>query len=139
MGDFTAQGWKFGIAVLEVTDPAPVLNIAEELLLELRVLKIEKGKHANDPHDRRKELDFAYIFIVDITKQSSVLLVAGGRELALAKAAFPGCQVRAAKPGIVAPGETIAAHETLMEVGGIVSRKAQFVPAFFEALKGGFQ
>lgn len=137
--DFAMIGWKFGISVLEVTDPKPVLDIADQLLLELRILKVEKGKHAGEAHDRRKELDFAYVFVVDITSQTSVLLIAGGRELALAREAFPGCSLRPAKPGIAAPGDTIAAHETLMEVGGLVSRKAQFVPAFFEALKSGFQ
>lgn len=32
----------------------------------------------------------------------------------------------------------ISAIETLLEVGDIVSRKAQFVPAFFSALNSGF-
>lgn len=56
--DFTANGWKVGIAVLEVTDPQPVLRVADdywlrnclslalppkELLMELRILKVEKG------------------------------------------------------------------------------------------------
>ncbi|OLP80665.1 hypothetical protein AK812_SmicGene38891 [Symbiodinium microadriaticum] len=91
--DFTAKGWKVGIAVLEVTDTEPVLKVAEEL-------------------------DFAYLFVVDVTQQKSLLLVAGGRELALAKAAFPGKETREAKPGIRAPGATIKAQETLMDVGG---------------------
>jgi len=136
--DFTAKGWKVGIAVLEVTDTEPVLKVAEELLMELRILKVEKGALKDGKHDRRKELDFAYLFVVDVTQQKSLLLVAGGRELALAKAAFPGKETREAKPGIRAPGATIKAHETLMDVGGIVSRKAQFVPAFLSALNDGF-
>ena len=138
-----------------------------------------------------EELDFAYLFVVDVTQQLSYLLVAGGRELALAKSAFPEKPLREAKPGLKAPGgtfgemgrrgtspellfqqvalnrvcwkalapaflergccytsvdgarpfgrgNTIRAEETLMEVGGLVSRKAQFVPAFFAALNGGF-
>ena len=44
------------------------------------------GALKNGEHDRRKELDFAYLFVVDVTQQKSFLLVAGGRELALAKA-----------------------------------------------------
>lgn len=136
--DFTANGWKVGIAVLEVTDTEPVLKVADELLMELRILKVEKGALKNGEHDRRKELDFAYLFVVDVTQQKSFLLVAGGRELALAKAAFPGRPLREAKVGIQAPGKTIQAGETLMEVGDIVSRKAQFVPAFFSALNSGF-
>ncbi|CAJ1453196.1 unnamed protein product [Effrenium voratum] len=136
--DFTASGWKVGIAVLEVTDTCPVLKVAEELLMELRILKVEKGQLQEGKHDRRKELDFAYLFVVDVTKQESFLLIAGGRELALAKEAFPGKRLREAKEGILAPGDTIQADETLMEVGGLVSRKAQFVPAFLSALNGGF-
>ena len=44
------------------------------------------GVLKNGEHDRRKELDFAYLFVVDVTRQLSYLLVAGGRELALAQA-----------------------------------------------------
>lgn len=137
--DFTCCGWKVGIAVLEVTDPAPVLDIANELLLELRILKVDKGKCLlSGKHDRRRELDFSFLFVVNVTSQTSVLLVCGGRELALAKAAFPGRNFRAAQPGIEAPGSTIEASETLLEVGSMVSRKAEFVPAFFQALSGDF-
>lgn len=135
--DFCCCGWKFGISVLEVTDPTPVLEVAQDLLFELRILKEEKGTEG-ESHDRRKELDFAFLFVVDVTKQESVLLVAGGRELALAKAAFPEGQLREAKEGITAPGDTIAAEETLMMVGDLVSRKAQFAPAVFNALSSGF-
>lgn len=138
--DFTCCGWKVGIAVLEVTDPTPVLEIAEELLLELRILKIDKGKcHHGGRHDRRRELDFSYLFVVNVTEHTSVLLICGGRELALARLAFAGCKLRAAKPGLRAPGEIIEADETLLEVGPMVSRKAEFVPAFFQALSAGFK
>lgn len=43
-------------------------------------------------------------FVVDVTQQMSFLLVAGGRELALAKVAFPGRPLREAKVGLKAPG-----------------------------------
>jgi len=137
--DFTCCGWKIGIAVLEVTDSAPVLSVADQLLLELRILKIEKGRQVDGAHDRRKELDFSYLFVVDVAQQKSVLLICGGRELALANAAFPGCALRMAKPGLQAPGEIINADQTLLDVGPIVSRKAQFVPAFFQALSDDFK
>lgn len=136
--DFAAGGWKFGIAVLEVTDPAPVLDAAQDLLLELRILKAEKGKLRDGSHDRRKELDFAFVFVVDVTQQQSVLLICGSRELALAKAGFPGRPLRMAKPGIQVAGMHILPEETLMDVGPLVSRKAQFAPAFFETLSAGF-
>mmetsp|Transcript_57386 Transcript_57386/g.101817 ORF Transcript_57386/g.101817 Transcript_57386/m.101817 type:complete len:554 (-) Transcript_57386:98-1759(-) len=137
--DFSCNGWKFGISVLEVTDVEPVLRVADELIMELRILKVEKGKIDHDEHDRRKELDFAFIFVVDVTKQESQLLIAGGRELALARAAFPERPLMSAKPGLEAPGSTIRADETLMHVGGIVSRKAEFVPAFFAVLSSSWQ
>lgn len=136
--DFSSDVWTFGIAVLEVTDPSPVLEVAQDLLFELQTLKVEKGRDG-DKHDRRKELDFALLFVVDVTRQESFLLVAGSNELALAKAAFPhGCLCEA-QSGIVVPGDTIAAEETLMKVGNLVSRKAQFVPAVLNALSNGFE
>jgi hypothetical protein len=62
--DYTADGWKFGISVLEVTDMEPVLAVAGQLVLELRTLKVEKGNGV-----RKDELDFAFVFIVDVAKQ----------------------------------------------------------------------
>jgi inorganic pyrophosphatase/exopolyphosphatase len=136
--DFSCDGWTFGIAVLEVTDPSPVLEVAQDLLFELQALKVEKGMDG-DKHNRRKELDFSLLFVVDVTRQESFLLVTGSSELALAKVAFPhGCLCEA-KGGIVVPDDTIAAEETLMKVGNLVSRKAQFVPAVLHALSNGFK
>jgi len=136
--DFSCDAWTFGIAVLEVTDPVPVLDVAQDLLFELQALKVEKGMDG-DKHDRRKELDFALLFVVDVTRQESFLLVAGSNELVLAKAAFPHGVFCEAQPGIVVPDDTIAAEETLMKVGNLVSRKAQFVPAVLHALSNGFE
>ena len=82
--DFTAGDYKFGIAVLEVTDTEPVMAIAQDLLLELRLLKKEKGQG-----ERKNELDFAFLFVVDVTNNRSDLLICGARELNAAKQAFP--------------------------------------------------
>uniref|UniRef100_A0A7S4LJI6 inorganic diphosphatase n=1 Tax=Eutreptiella gymnastica TaxID=73025 RepID=A0A7S4LJI6_9EUGL len=132
--DFTVEDWKFGIAVLEVAGMVDqVLAVADELILELRALKVEKGGG-----DRKKELDFAFLFIVNVVKQCSVLLVCGGREYALAQKAFPGVPFATAKAGMPAPGNTISADQTLCDVGPLVSRKAQFVPAFSRVLNEGF-
>jgi len=131
--DFSVDGWKFGISVLEVTDTSPVLAIADQLLLELRILKKEKGKG-----DVKQQLDFAFLFVVDVVQQRSKLLVCGGREYALASAAFPGCGFTVAKEGLKAPGTTVRADQTLCHVGPLVSRKAQFVPAFSHVLAEGF-
>ena len=134
--DFAVDGWKFGISVLEVTDVAPVLAIADNLLLELRLLKKEKG------HGQvTKQLDFAFLFVVDVVNQNSKLLICGGREYALASKAFPQGTFSVAKEGLKAPGTTVSADQTLCDVGGLVSRKAQFVPAFSRVLgqQGGFE
>lgn len=131
--DFGADRWKYGIAVLEVTDMEPVLKVAGELVVELRYLKIEKGQG-----EVANQLDFAFLFIVDVVKQCSVLLICGGRERELAKAAFPGCPFEKAIPNMKCPGETINIDETMCVVGPMVSRKAQFVPAFMSTLNKGF-
>ena len=54
-------------------------------------------------------------FVVDVTQQVSFLLVAGGRELALAKVAFPGRPLREAKHGLKAPGPKRKVLEMLSE------------------------
>lgn len=150
--DFAAGKWKFGISVLEVTDVEAVLKIAGEILFELRLLKKEKGlvnvEEEDDKMklDRTMELDFSFLFVVNVVEETSTLLIAGGRELALAKAAFlessdvnpdgKSVKIQAAYPGIRAPGSTITSEETAMKLPkGYVSRKAQFVPAFFKAIE----
>jgi inorganic pyrophosphatase/exopolyphosphatase len=130
---FKDDNWKFGISVLEVTDMEPVLKEAANLLVELRLLKVESGKGV-----RANQLDFAFLFIIDIIKQCSVLLVCGGREYALASKAFEGCPFKNAAPGLPAPGQTISDNQTLCDVGPLVSRKKQFYPAFANVLKAGF-
>merc|ERR1739845_20056 len=62
-----------------------------------------------------------------------------GREYALAKAAFAGCKFRKAHESVQAPGRTITEDQTLCDVGPLVSRKAQFVPAFAKVLNAGFK
>ena len=140
--DFACGKWKFGISVLEVTDTSKVMNCARDILLELRLLKKEKALVSDRKMDRTMELDFAFLFVVNVVEQTSILLIAGGRELALAKAAFleddslEGVTLQAASPGIEAPGSTIKPEETAMLLPkGYVSRKAQFVPAFFKAIE----
>jgi len=129
--DFESKGCRFGIAVLEVTDPSPVLGVADALIAELQVLKVEKGRQKDGTQDPTKELHCAFIFVVDVTKQESVLLLCGEKELALAKAAFPERPLYSAKPGMQLADLSIQNDETLMDVGPKVSRKAEFLPAFF--------
>lgn len=120
--DFEMDDWRIGLAVLEVVDVAPVLKVAPEIMLELRLLKKEKGVDVlSGKRFRKKELDFAFLFVVDIVGQRSYMIISGGRELLLAKKAFPeeeGFRIRAIETGagFKAPGRTIAADETLMEL-----------------------
>ena len=157
--DFTCGPWKFGISVLEVTDTAAVMSVAKEIMLELRLLKKEKGlvdinsddtESASKKLDVHLALDFAFLFVVNVVEETSTLLICGGRELALAKAAFlendeinfdgTSVQLQEAVPGIVPPGKTILPNETAMTLPkGYVSRKAQFVPAFFQAIQDDFE
>ncbi|CAD7932726.1 unnamed protein product [Amoebophrya sp. A120] len=143
--DFSMNNWKVGISVLEVTDVEPVLKVAPEIMLELRMLKKEKGEvvetaedgsEISRTRDYKRELDFAYLFVVDILNEKSYLIIAGGRELVLAKKAFPDApSLGAAVKGIPPPGKTINEEETLMTMKHkMVSRKAQFAPAILEAL-----
>eukprot|EP00811_Abedinium_folium_P024931 NODE_3513_length_2025_cov_3.947313.p1 GENE.NODE_3513_length_2025_cov_3.947313~~NODE_3513_length_2025_cov_3.947313.p1 ORF type:complete len:505 (-),score=191.33 NODE_3513_length_2025_cov_3.947313:511-1953(-) len=159
--DFEGQGgWKFGIAVLEVTVIEPVLAQADCIIAELRCLKHEKGmiqkQETQQPrltrstssrqsvwggasHDRRKELDFVFLFVVDVVKQESHLVICGGRELALAEVAFPDGTLDVAMEGMEAPGRHLKPEQTLMHVGKLVSRKLEFAPRFFKALAADFQ
>lgn len=136
--DFQTGDWKFGIAVLEVTNTKAVLERASELLLELRILKTSKGTGSDGVHDARRELDFAFLFVVDVRAQRSVLLICGGRELKLAQLAFPDCPLSKASSSGEAPGHKIKPEETMMDVGARVSRKSQFLPALSKALMSGF-
>lgn len=155
--DFACGPWKFGVSVLEVTDTTQVMTCSAQILSELRLLKKEKGLVAVTDQDgaadsetsfklaRTQELDFAFLFVVNVVDQTSILLISGGRELALAKAAFlenddinadGTVTLQKACPGIRAPGSTIHPGETAMLLPtGYVSRKAQFVPAFFKAIQ----
>lgn len=119
--------------------PVEVLAQADGIMLELRLLKKEKGiDPKTKERDQRKELDFAFLFVVDVVQQKSHLIICGARELALAKEAFPDCPLSAANANVDAPlGSTLDEEETCMEMpDGWVSRKAEFAPAFLSAMNG---
>eukprot|EP00930_Biecheleria_cincta_P045063 TRINITY_DN31057_c0_g1_i1.p1 TRINITY_DN31057_c0_g1~~TRINITY_DN31057_c0_g1_i1.p1 ORF type:complete len:483 (-),score=96.29 TRINITY_DN31057_c0_g1_i1:4-1452(-) len=133
--DFTAGGWRLGIAVLEVTCPDAVYDQVKDITVELQALKKEKGQG-----DADKELHFAFCFIVDVTKQCSTLVVCGAAELELARAAFPGSELRSSTAAPENGEQKPPAPEEgcLMNVGGLVSRKLQFAPALLKTLNEGF-
>jgi len=138
--NFEVNGVRLSIAVLEVTAVAPVMAVAEDLMIQLRVFKYEKGDYLNEDtqekcHDANKESHCALLFIVDTVKQQSVALICGAREQWLVEKAFPEGQWAAAAPGVKSPSAFIKAEQTLCNVGSLVSRKLDFVPKCTEALK----
>jgi len=130
---------RWSIAVLEVTSLEPVLAVADEIITQLRIFKYEKGDSTDSEtgdkhHDTNKECHCALLFVVDTVRQCSVALVCGAREKELATRAFPGATWRAASEGINAPSEFVKPEETLCDVGGLVSRKLDFMPRCKDAL-----
>eukprot|EP00286_Rhodomonas_abbreviata_P021844 CAMPEP_0181305884 /NCGR_PEP_ID=MMETSP1101-20121128/9983_1 /TAXON_ID=46948 /ORGANISM="Rhodomonas abbreviata, Strain Caron Lab Isolate" /LENGTH=518 /DNA_ID=CAMNT_0023411861 /DNA_START=212 /DNA_END=1768 /DNA_ORIENTATION=+ len=142
--DFAVGAWKFGISVLEVTTVEPVLMMTSELMEAMRELKEEKGK------EEGKDLDMAFLFVVDIVQRSSLLLACGPREVEAARAAFAQSKALSASDGkfglpVGGPAVSVDNHSAgegveamaVLDVGGLVSRKAQFVPPLVKALARG--
>jgi len=129
--DFSANGWRFGISVLEVTCGDEVMPKADEIARELRELKNEKG--GGDPD---KELHFAFCFIVDVTKQLSNVVICSMQDLELARLAFPQGKLQGVDGD--ASSKLQQGGALLMHVGNLVSRKSQFAPALLKALNDGF-
>mmetsp|Transcript_68416 Transcript_68416/g.135184 ORF Transcript_68416/g.135184 Transcript_68416/m.135184 type:complete len:647 (-) Transcript_68416:240-2180(-) len=133
--DFSVGKVRFSISVLEVTDIGPVLAVAEDILIQLHVLKTEKGKLEDGGHDVDKELHAACLFVIDVLKQQSVMLVCGSRELWIAKNAFPAATPEKASPKVRSPSQYMKADETLFRLPpGLVSRKLEFLPMTSKAL-----
>eukprot|EP00931_Biecheleriopsis_adriatica_P003702 TRINITY_DN105477_c0_g1_i1.p1 TRINITY_DN105477_c0_g1~~TRINITY_DN105477_c0_g1_i1.p1 ORF type:complete len:572 (-),score=113.06 TRINITY_DN105477_c0_g1_i1:57-1700(-) len=131
---------NLSLAVLEVTTTEPILAVAEELLTQIRVFKFEKGDYVDSEtgetrHNESNQVHAALLFVVDTVKQRSFCLVAGSREKLLAERAFPEATWRCATHGVRSPSEYIKPEETLCDVGGLVSRKLDFVPRCTKALK----
>ena len=101
-----------GFAVVETTDDDVILSRSNELLIALDDVKREKG--------------FSIIFfaVVNIVKLNSSLLMVGNNERSLAKAAFVGSN------------ET--ENDFVMDLGSLVSRKKDFIPAITRAIKDGW-
>jgi len=73
-----------------------------------------------------KGLSMLYVAVVNIVKLRTRLLLLSKDEVALAKAAF--------RNSIMEQN-----HEQIMDLGGLVSRKKDFIPAITRAIKDGFQ
>ncbi len=76
--DYRIAGQRIGWATVEVNEPQKILDKADELLLELRVLKKEKS------------LDFAFLTCVDLVNKQSDLLCCGIGEVMMAEKVFGG-------------------------------------------------
>jgi inorganic pyrophosphatase/exopolyphosphatase len=79
---------------------------------------------AIDLNRKEKKLDMLFLAVVNIVSLESTLLAKEPSERSLARAAFP--------PGVNGAGPT--EDESLYYLGGLVSRKNDFVPALSRAI-----
>eukprot|EP01039_Chlorochromonas_danica_P004559 gene4559-4997_t len=117
---FTYETAKFdgsvAFAVIETTDDEVILNRTPELLLALSEDKEAKG------------VSVSFLAVVNIVKLRSTLLLCGPNERSLAVSAFP-------KGELVAADYSEPFH---MDLGNLVSRKKDFIPAISSAVKRGW-
>lgn len=106
-----------GFAVVETTDDDVILSRSSELLLALAECKESKG------------LTCLFLAVVNIVLLRSQLLLCGPVETSLAEASFSSGKLLADGSGN-AP--------SLMDLGGLVSRKKDYIPAVTKAIKMGW-
>lgn len=106
-----------GFAVIETTDDDVILSRTDELLVALTHDKEQKG------------LSLLYLGVVNIVKLKSTLLIIGDEERSLAVASFENGKLLASNT---------YAEPVLMDLGNLVSRKKDFVPAITKAIKSGW-
>jgi len=132
---------RLGWATVEVNNPDCVMEKSGKLLVELRILKKDKG------------LDYAFLTVVDLVKKQSDLLCCGWREVELAKAAFGG-PTRAPQSheklvefvslcmkdedGTMI-NKNFKLEEACMNLGGKTSRKKEFIPPVQALLNSGWK
>jgi len=105
-----------GFAVIETTDDDVIMQRKSELLMALKADKASKN------------LDGLFLAVVNIVKLKSQLLVCGDLEKELAIAAFK-------EEGYVHPAD---ADPAVLDMGGLVSRKKDYIPPLTKAIKLGF-
>jgi inorganic pyrophosphatase/exopolyphosphatase len=112
---FTFKTDKFegsvGFAVIETTDSAVLMAKKDDLLAALK-----EDKEA-------KSLSILYLAVVNIVQLHSHLFCIGPDELDLAKVAFPLASVDS---------------DNVVDLGNLVSRKKDFIPAVTKAIKAGW-
>jgi len=108
-----------GFAVVETTDDDVIMSRAAELLVALNDDKEEKG------------LSVLFLAVVNIVSLKSNLLLLGPDEISLAEAAFTSCK-------LLPPADEFSSP-TVMDLGGLVSRKKDYIPAVTSAIKKGWR
>lgn len=112
---FTFTTEKFegsvGFAVVETTDDAIILSRNDDILIAL-----------NDDKDT-KGLSVLFFAVVNIVSLRSNLLMIGPNEISLAKASFANGEMKS---------------DNVMDLGSLVSRKKDFIPAITRAIKDGW-
>lgn len=118
---FTFKTDKFdgsvGFAVVETTDDEVIMSRASELFIALAADKESKG------------LDVLFLAVVNIVLLRTNLLCFSPVELSLATASF-------SKGALVADGT--GSEPRVMDLGNLVSRKKDFIPAVTKAIKNGW-
>jgi len=102
---------SMGFAVVETTDDDVIMSRASELLIALNEDKESKG------------LSLLYLAVVNIVALKSNLLVLGPNEMSLALASFPHAR---------------QSSEFTVDLGGLVSRKNDYIPAITKAIQAGW-
>lgn len=102
---------SIGFAVIETTDDDVIMNRSAELLVALSEDKQKKG------------LTVLFLAVVNIVLLRTNLLICGDTERSLAVASF-------------ANGKMVS--DFVMDLGGLVSRKKDFIPAVTAAVKKGW-
>ena len=104
---------SIGFAVVETTDDEIILSRTEEILIALAHDKEQKG------------LSVLFLAVVNIVSLQSTLLLCGAYERSLAEVSFLN-------------GKVLESSPFVMDLGGLVSRKKDFIPAVTKAIKLGW-
>ena len=104
-------------AVIETTDDEVILNRSAELLVSLAEDKEATG------------VSLTYLAVVNIVQLRTTLLLVGPNEVSLAVAAYPHGK-------LLTKDEFSSPHA--MDLGNLVSRKKDFIPAISGAIKRGW-
>jgi len=98
--EFTVDGTKFRVSVLETTAPATVLDRKDSIMESMTAVAAEDG------------VDQVLLFVVDILNEEATMLIPNDLTKAVAEKSF----------GVTVTGDTVV-------LPGIMSRKKQIIPS----------